>query len=101
VHVSSYLDVRKKWVPKSDAAIQAAINDKLAYDFVDPNNQVTATIEDGVAILRGTVDTWMMWQAAMEDAMDAGARRPHNLITVRYGDASAPQFYGTHYYVPE
>ena len=101
VHVASYLDVRKKWVPKSDAAIQAAIDDKLAYDFVDPNNQVTATIEDGVAILRGTVDTWMMWQAAMEDAMSVGARRPHNLITVRYGDASAPQFYGTHYYIPE
>ncbi|MEO6785990.1 MAG: BON domain-containing protein [Chthoniobacteraceae bacterium] len=101
VHVSDYLDVRKKWVPKSDAAIQAALSEKLAYDFVDPNNQVTATVEDGVAILRGTVDTWMMWQAAMECAMEAGARRPHNLITVRYGDASAPQFYGPHDYVPE
>jgi len=76
VHVASYLDVRKKWVPKSDAAIQAAINDKLAHDFVDPNNQVTAKVKDGVAILNGTVDTWMMWQVAMEDAIEAGARPP-------------------------
>ncbi|MEO6789214.1 MAG: BON domain-containing protein [Chthoniobacteraceae bacterium] len=101
VHVSDYLAVRKEWVPKSDAAIQAALDDKLAYDFVDPNNQVTAKVEDGVAILNGTVDTWLMWQAAMDDAMEAGARRPHNLVKVRYGEPSAPHFYGTHYYIPE
>jgi osmotically-inducible protein OsmY len=101
VHVNDYLAVRKEWVPKSDAAILADLNNKLRWDFVDPNNQVTATVEDGVAILRGTVDTWLMWQTAMELAVEAGARRPHNLINVRYGDPSAPRFYGTHYYVPE
>ena len=73
VHVNNYLAVRKQWVPKSDAAIQADLNDKLAYTFVDPNNQVTAKIEDGVAILRGTVDTWYMWQTAMDQAIAAGA----------------------------
>jgi osmotically-inducible protein OsmY len=101
VHVNDYLAVRKQWVPKSDAAIEADLKDKLAYDFVDPNNQVTATVEDGVAILHGAVDTWMMWQTAMELAMEAGARTPHNLIEVRYGAPSAPRFYDTHYYVPE
>ena len=101
VHVADYLTVRKEWVPKSDAAILADLKDKIGWDFVDPNNQVTATVEDGVAILRGTVDTWLIWQPAMEYAMQAGSRRPHNLINVRFGDASAPRFYGTHYYVPE
>jgi len=101
VHVSDYLDVRKQWVPKSDAAIEADLKNKLAWDFVDPNNQVTATVEDGVAILRGTVDTWMLWQVAMELAIEAGARRPHNLIDVRYGESSAPRFYDGHDYVPE
>jgi len=101
VHVNDYLTVRKQWVPKSDAAIEAELKDKLAYDFVDPNNQVTATVEDGVAILRGAVDTWMMWQTAMELAIEAGARRPHNLIEVRYGAPSAPRFYDSHTYVPE
>jgi osmotically-inducible protein OsmY len=101
VHVNNYLTVRKQWAPKSDAAILTDLNDKLKWTFVEPTNQVTATVEDGVAILRGDVDTWLMWQTAMELAIEAGARRPHNLINVRYGDPSAPRFYGTHYYVPE
>lgn len=58
-------------------------------------------VEKGVAILRGTVDTWLMWQTAIDLALEAGSRRPHNLIAVRYGDPSAPRFYGPHYYVPE
>jgi osmotically-inducible protein OsmY len=100
VHVNDNLAVRKNWVPKSDAAIQADLNDKLAYAFVDPDNQVTAKVLDGVAILEGTVDTWLMWQAAMDQAIAAGARRPHNLIEVRYGLPSSPHYYGPHDYVP-
>lgn len=101
VHVGDYLAVRKQWVPKSDAAIAAALKDKLAWTFVDPNNQVTATVDDGVAILSGTVDSWLMWQTAINLALEAGARRPHNLIHVRYGDESAPRFDWSHDYVPE
>ena len=100
VHVNDYLAVRKNWVPKSDAAIQADLNEKLAYAFVDPDNQVTATVVDGVALLQGTVDTWMMWQTAMDQAIAAGARRPHNQIEVRYGLPSGPHYYGPHNYVP-
>jgi osmotically-inducible protein OsmY len=100
VHVNDYLAVRKNWVPKSDAAIQADLNDKLGYAFVDPDNQVTAKVVDGVAILQGNVDTWMMWQTAMDQAIAAGARRPHNLIEVRYGLPSGPHYYGPHDYVP-
>ena len=100
VHVNDYLAVRKKWTPKSDAAIEADLKDKLAYTFVGPNNQVTATVEDGVAILRGTVDTWYMWQTALDQAIAAGAREPHNLIEVRYGLPSGPHYYGPHDYVP-
>jgi osmotically-inducible protein OsmY len=101
VHVNDYLAVRKNWVPKSDAAIQADLNEKLAYAFVDPDNQVTAKVVDGVALLQGTVDTWMMWQTAMDQAIAAGARRPHNQIEVRYGLPSGPHYYGPHNYVPK
>jgi osmotically-inducible protein OsmY len=100
VHVNDYLAIRKTWVPKSDAAIQADLNDKLAYAFVDPDNQVTAKVVDGVALLEGTVDTWMMWQTAMDQAIAAGARRPHNMIQVRYGTPSGPHYHGPHDYVP-
>ena len=100
VHVNDYLAVRKNWVPKSDAAIQSDLDDKLTYAFVDPDNQVTAKVVDGVAILQGTVDTWMMWQTAMDQAIAAGARRPHNMVEVRYGLPSGPHYYGPHNYVP-
>ncbi len=100
VHVNDYLSVRKKWKPKSDAAIAADLKDKLTYTFVDPDSQVTATVENGVAILRGTVDNWYMWQTALDQAIAAGAREPHNLIEVRYGIPSGPHYYGPHDYVP-
>jgi osmotically-inducible protein OsmY len=100
VHVNDYLAVRKNWVPKSDAAIQAELDDKLKYAFIEPENQVTAKVTDGVAILQGTVDTWLMWQTALDQAVAAGARRPHNLIEVRYGLPSGPHYYGPHDYVP-
>lgn len=100
VHVNDYLAVRKKWTPKSDAAIQADLDDKLAWTFVDPDNQVKATVKGGVAILTGTVDTWMMWQTAIDQALAAGAREPHNMIEVRYGLPSGPHYYGPHDYVP-
>ncbi len=100
VHVNDYLGVRKKWVPKPDAAIETELKEKLAYDFVGPDNQVRSRVENGVAILEGTVDTWFMWQAAMDDAIACGAREPHNLIEVRHGAAASPRYYGPSYYIP-
>ena len=100
VHINDYLNVRKKWKPKSDAAIQADLDKKLAYIFVDPNNQVSATVKNGVAILEGTVDSWYMWQTAIDQAIAAGAREPHNIIQVRYGLPTGPHYYGPHTYIP-
>jgi len=101
VHINDYLEVRKKWKPKSDAAIQKDLDEKLAYMFIDPNNQVSATVRNGVAILEGTVDSWYMWQIAMDQALAAGAREPHNLIQVRYGLPTGPHYYGPHAYIPQ
>jgi len=100
VHVNDYLAVRKKWKPKSDKKIEKELNEKLKYMFVDPNSQVSATVENGVAILTGSVDTWYMWQVALDQAIAAGAREPHNLIKVRYGLPSGPSYYGPLYYIP-
>lgn len=100
VHVNDYLAVRKKWKPKSDAAIQADLDEKLLYAFVDPNSQVRAKVDNGVALLTGTVDSWYMWQTALDMALAAGAREPHNMIEVRYGLPSGPHYYGPYDYVP-
>lgn len=97
VHVANYLSVPENWVPRSDAEIKADIEEKLARTFFDKSNHVEITVEDGVAILRGEVDTWRQWQSAMELAVEAGARRPHNLLKVRYH----PRHGGSRIYVPQ
>lgn len=97
VHVNNALAVAQEWEPKSDAAIKAAIEEKLAFTFFDKSNDIDVTVEDGVAILRGKVDTWLAWQTAMNKAIEAGARRPHNLLEVRYH----PQHGGRRIYVPQ
>lgn len=97
VHVNNSLAIADKWEPKSDAEIKADLEDKLKFTFFDKSNQIEVTVEDGVAILRGEVDTWRGWQTAMEKALEAGARRPHNLLKVRYH----PRHGGSRIYVPE
>ena len=56
---------------------------------------------EGVTLLHGTVDTWMVWQSAMDQAIATGARRPHNQIEVRCGLPSGPHYDGPHNYVPK
>ena len=96
VHVNNYLSVAKEWEPKSDAEIQAEIEEKLKRTFFDESNEIRVQVEDGVAVLRGKVDTWRQWQMAMEKAIEAGARRPHNMLKVRYH----PRHGGSRIYVP-
>jgi osmotically-inducible protein OsmY len=100
VHVDNNLSVLKKWVKKSDAAIAADLKDRLELTFIGDENQVTAKVVNGVAILEGTVDSWLMWQTAIDQAMAAGAREPHVMIEVRYGEADGVPYYGPFDYVP-
>lgn len=96
VHVNNSLSVAKEWKPKSDAEIKADLEEKLQYTFFDKSNDIDVTVENGVAILRGEVDTWRAWQAALDKAIAAGSRQPHNLLKVRYH----PTHGGSRIYVP-
>ncbi|MGK0189798.1 MAG: osmotically-inducible protein OsmY [Verrucomicrobiales bacterium] len=84
VHVANYLTALKTWEPKSDDEIAESIRNSLTFVFPAPSNNIQVTVENGVAILRGTVDTWLHWQTAMDIAVDAGARKPHSLLKIRY-----------------
>ncbi len=100
VHIDNSLSVRAKWVKKSDEAIAADLKDRLEITFIDPDNQVTAKVDNGVALLQGTVDSWFMWQTALDQALAAGAREPHMMVEVRYGEGTVAPYYGTQYYIP-
>jgi osmotically-inducible protein OsmY len=97
VHVNNSLAVAKKWRPKSDAEIKADIEEKLRFTFFDKSNNIEVIVENGVAVLRGEVDTWLAWQTAMNKALEAGARQSHNLLKVRYH----PRHGGSRIYVPQ
>ncbi len=101
VHVNNFLTISKKWVPKSDKEIKEALEEKLKFTFLHKAKDIDVLVEDGVAILKGTVDNWMAWQVAMDKALEAGARRPHNLLRVRFGRAySALGYRGPRMYIP-
>ncbi|WP_153556255.1 BON domain-containing protein [Roseimaritima sediminicola] len=94
VHVNNRLVVADPESDKSDQAISEDLERKLRYTLYDDSSDVTFEVHDGVVILRGEVDTWRQWQAAMDLAIEAGARNPHNLINVRYHPPhGAPQTY--------
>lgn len=74
---------------KSDWELRRDIVDELFWSpFVD-RADVDVEVEDGVATLRGTVDTWNERQAARENAFEAGAVGVDNNLTVEYG----PDYY--------
>ncbi|MCS7469750.1 BON domain-containing protein [Stieleria sp. ICT_E10.1] len=96
VHVNNALAVQDDWKPKSDDQIREDLERKLKFALFDTSNQIEVEVSDGVVILTGEVDTWRQWQAAMDLAIEAGARHPHNLLNVRMH----PPHGGSRIYVP-
>jgi osmotically-inducible protein OsmY len=102
VHVDNYLTVRAKWVPKTDEVITNALKDQIELMFVnDQENVVTFKVVNGVALMEGSVETWYMWQNALDAALTAGAREPHMMIEVRHGTPASLRYSGPHDYVPQ
>lgn len=97
VHVNNSLAVEAEPSGKSDQQIEKDLNRKLKYALLDRSDQIDVVVEDGVAILRGHVDTWLQWQTAMDLAVEAGAHHPHNMIRVRYH----PPHSGMRYFIPQ
>ena len=84
VHVNNSLAIEKQGEPKSDEEIERDLKRKLQTALFDESNDINVQVTNGVAILSGTVDTWRQWQAALDLAIEAGARHPHSMIDVRY-----------------
>lgn len=74
---------------KSDWEIETDIESQLFWSpFVD-SDEVTVNVDNAVATLTGTVDTWTERQAATENALEGGAVIVDNNLTVDYG----PDYY--------
>jgi len=76
-------------VGKTDWEIEQNIEDEFFWSpFVD-GDDITVQVEDGVAELTGTVDTWSEREAAEENARQGGAVIVDNDLLVLYG----PEYY--------
>ncbi len=84
VHVNNNLTVVNAWEPRGDSEIQEAIDEKLKWSFFDKASDIEVRVDNGVALLQGTVDTWRQWQHVMDIAVKAGARRPHNQLKIGF-----------------
>ncbi len=68
---------------KSDFRIEMDINDELFWSpFVDAD-EVDVEVNDGKAILTGTVDTWLEYDAAEDNAYEGGAVIVDNELAVK------------------
>lgn len=68
---------------KSDWLIKQDIANELIWSpFVD-SDKIEVSVENGIATLRGTVDSWSEYFAARENAIEGGAREVINKIEVK------------------
>lgn len=83
IEVENLLDVREVQPWKSDRAIKEDVQDQLDWDGLVDEAKVNVSVDDGVASLTGTVDTWYQYTKAAEDARAGGAREVRNDLHVR------------------
>lgn len=77
-----WYDYRPAYTMKRDTEIREDIQDELWWSpFVDAED-ITVTVEDAVATLTGTVDSWAEFNAASENAYEGGATWVRNQLEV-------------------
>jgi osmotically-inducible protein OsmY len=92
IEVSNELDVTERWTWRDDWEIRQDIESELWWSpFVD-SDQVTVAVDDGVATLTGTVDSWQERSAAAENAREGGAKRVRNRLRVSDGEGTVPPY---------
>lgn len=85
VYDYGWYDYQPAYTFETDAEILDDIQGEMFWSpFVD-GDEVTVMVENGVATLTGTVDSWSEYQAARENAYEGGATWVDNNLNVRDG----------------
>jgi len=85
VHVANHLTISTSGSTTSDWEIQKAIESELYWSPYVNRGEVAVSVEDGVATLKGKVDTWAERKVAAKNAIDGGAIRVKNRLSVEFG----------------
>ncbi len=81
--ISNNLSVNEEFEWKSDAQIEADIEDELYWSWYIDAGNVEVEVDDGVATLKGNVEGTLEYRAAVDNAFDGGAQVVRNDISVR------------------
>jgi osmotically-inducible protein OsmY len=80
--VFNNIDFEHEWTWQPDSEIKDEVKDQLWWSpFVD-SDDVNVEVDNGVATLTGTVDTWSERQDAEENAYEGGAKDVDNNLNV-------------------
>jgi osmotically-inducible protein OsmY len=84
----------------TDRRIEEQINDELFWSFWIDSDDVKVNVDDGVAELKGTVDTWNEHNAAIENAFEGGADIVKSRLSVNGDDMfdNLTYYYDDFYY---
>lgn len=82
---------QQEWRIKTDWEIENDIESYLSWNpYIEEDiDQIKVTVEDNVATLKGTVDSWFEFNIATDIAFQAGAQSVVNELNVKHG----PDYY--------
>ncbi len=89
VNVSNTLQHPIKWTWESDIELRQNIKEQFWWSPFLSVESITVQVEDGVATLDGTVDSWQQRHIAKDNALAAGAKSVHNRIQIQSLDGSS------------
>lgn len=78
------IDYERRAPQKTDSQIKHTIESEMWWSPFFDSDKVTVTVDDGVATLTGTVDTWSERQSATQKAYKGGATLVDNDLVVEY-----------------
>jgi osmotically-inducible protein OsmY len=98
VDVQNSLSVKFEWSWKSDQAIKENIESEYFWSLLVDGDDITINVDHGVATLTGTVDDWSEYDAAIDNAFEAGAKAVQSYLEIKEvpGDHSA--YYNHRYF---
>jgi osmotically-inducible protein OsmY len=88
IDVTNSLTVLEEMPPVTDRELEQDIEDQMYWDTYVDSEDITVKVRDGVATLKGEVDSWFEYRQAAENAYDAGATRVVNRLEVTNGKTS-------------
>lgn len=83
MQVENKLDLAAEKDVTSDDRIRADIESELFWSWFVDDEDIEVRVEDGVATLSGTVDSWREFHAALDNAFEGGAVRVRSELMIR------------------